>query len=363
MSYLETIRAEADARLKKLADAVAKLARELDRLKRQAATERENVTKFEENLANFKGLAGERVTLGQNEFAKFKVQLRRDAATLDAAREAVTLLDVELIPGKSRELTDARYKLEHEFAALYEAAKPTCEAAMVRLLDVVIGEHDAFVSAFADLRKIYGVPCGNLTPPRASSRRFASLDSFGLSGRPLALRFKPAPPITPPPQPTPPLGPVAKTPPESTPTVAVGQSATEEAPRAPKAPPAAIAPVEEALDADTLPPKRRTLLTGIVTPQEPFHDAPQSEPSGAAADAQDAPGSKPTAALEGSVQGAVAPDTLSACPAAAALDALDIEEADARAADAEEADDLEADAPTEAEKENPGISPLDTDLT
>ena len=347
MTYLETLKIEAAKSVETLAANATKRARELDRLRRQVATERGNVEKIGEHLTQFKGQAGARAADGQNAFVSFKTRLKRLMADLAATQEAVGLFERELIPAAERDLEEARGELTKALTALCLAARPAAEKAMVSLLDAVVAEHDVFLAACERLHQDYGlafVPPPRYTGPRVESARLDHIGKHRLTSPAPYLAFT----LPPAPQSSPPINPADKTPLEPTPTPREAPTATEDAPLAPEAPPVASALEEPAPDADTLPPKRRYLLDG-----EP---AQQSAPPEAQVDAQDAPGDTPTPPLtKASRPGAAgAPDTLPACPVADALDALDLEALDCAAVDAEEGADLDEE-PTIAEKENPGI--------
>jgi hypothetical protein len=77
MNYLDTLRPEAERTIRPLADRVATLTRELERLRAQAATEAGNVVGLTERLQELKGAVGSYAAGGQNSFTTFKSKLAR----------------------------------------------------------------------------------------------------------------------------------------------------------------------------------------------------------------------------------------------------------------------------------------------
>jgi hypothetical protein len=163
MSYLETLRAEAEKKLKPLAEKVAKLTRHLDGLRKRAESEAGTIRVLENSLAALKSAAGEYLTAGQNDYATYKVRLKRATDSLATAKEAVVLFERELIPAKQRELEAASDQLQKAGQAFYGEHLPACENRMADLLSRVVAERDDFLIACAQLSREY--PGANVTGP------------------------------------------------------------------------------------------------------------------------------------------------------------------------------------------------------
>jgi hypothetical protein len=235
MNYLKTLTPLAEAALRPLAEKTGKLVRELEALNRRVEGERGSAESLETHLAKLKAAAGE--YLSQNEYASFKVKLKRVTADLTAAREAVTLFEHDLIPAKARELDGARLALSAAAGKFYREHLPGCETEMAEALAVAVAAHDDFLAAFAELGAVYG--CG--FPRTLPVVRHARLDSVARrnTGSPW-LTFAAAPPATSPGA----AIPVAPARTETPPTVAQAPGVKELAP----------APPEAALDAPDAPP-------------------------------------------------------------------------------------------------------------
>jgi len=192
MSYLETLKNEAETKLKNLSAAVATLERQLAVLVKRAASEKDDLETATETLAQLKNEAGAYLTDGSNAFDRFKTNLKRTTARVETLRESIQIFDRELVPGKTRELMEAREKLATAFSGLYVAARPVCEAEMARLLDRVVVEHDEFMTAFEELRKVYGGSYSGHAP-RVPHRRLAEVMKLGLTkGKALVFTRAPA---------------------------------------------------------------------------------------------------------------------------------------------------------------------------
>jgi len=289
MNYLETFRAEAEKKVRPLADTVAKLTRQLESIRKRADDEKRRAIQTEADIADLKNRAGEALTdRGVNAFDRYKTSLKKLTALLATSREIIETFDREILPAKERELVEAKAALQAALVALVTASVPVCEVRMGELVGVVLRERDEFMSAADSLFGDYAADFQD-----ANKFSHARIYPDGVHLRPDPYRvgtmiatnleegiYDPSAPrrgaflVS-----APPIAPVAETSLESTPTGqdaqdalgstpmtafdTIGPGGQGNAPRAPEAPPRPSAATEEAPGAAPLPPKR-TVLTGIV---------------------------------------------------------------------------------------------------
>ena len=195
-TYLETFRAEAETKIGPLANRVAELTKHLDGIRRRAAAESENAGRIAADVADLKRLAGESLTGDTNAYERFKTSLKKLTAKLETSQEIGATFTREIIPTKEREIAAARLKLAEALAALYAEKKPACEAEMTRLLDAVVAERDAFLTAFGQLFSDFGVGFtggARGIPPRAAHGRISSIERRMTGGAKLVFTDRPAP--------------------------------------------------------------------------------------------------------------------------------------------------------------------------
>lgn len=270
----ETLKQQADAALRPLAEKVRKLSRHLDGLRRRAAAEAVELGKAEENLARFKGLAGEYLADGHGTFEKYKTGLRKALARLEMAVESTRIFERDLIPAASRDLDAAKIALSAAAARFFATSLPACESRMAALLDAVLAEADAFTSAFQELGKAYGCNFPK-TPPVVRHARLGTVARKNTGFPWLTLLPAPTAPAT-----TSPVAAVfvAAEAPKSTPTGEKALGVEEARPRPPEASvvlPGVVAdrPTEAA---DPLGARARALRLRppvVKTPQEPAPEA------------------------------------------------------------------------------------------
>jgi len=155
-TYFDTLKPEAETKIKPLAATVAKLGRELDDLRHDAKKERGNVEGLEERLTGFKAKAGEWLAGGKDSRATFKVRLKHLAGDLAAAKETVAVYDGELIPAAERALAEAKRKVQAALLDMVRASMPTCEQRMAELLGAVLAEREDFMAAADSIFSEYG---------------------------------------------------------------------------------------------------------------------------------------------------------------------------------------------------------------
>ncbi|MCX5653381.1 MAG: hypothetical protein NTY65_01850 [Planctomycetota bacterium] len=282
-------RTEAETKLRPLAAKVAELSRHLAELQKRAAGEVANLGTAEETLAQLKSAAGAYLTDSPGAFDRFKTNLKRTTARVETLRESIGIFTTELVPGKERELEAARATLERAYRAFYKSQLPACESRMADLLAQVVVEHDAFLSAFAELREDFRTISIDGEPPRACHGRLSGIDRYGLGGLPWVT-------FTPPPPATMPAAVVCDMPKaaESTRTGEVGESATGDAPcpcrarvllRTPgdagEVPPTPLEPPQEA-PADLDPPDTLPLDAAEAEAEAPPVDGEKENPGIAA---------------------------------------------------------------------------------
>ena len=289
MNYLETLRTEAEKKLRPLADQVRKLAKQLDTLRQREISETEGLVQACDNVARLKGLAGEYLEDGPGGFARFQTGLKRAMAKEETSAETVKILAGELVPAKKAELEAARGQLERAYRAFYRDQLPACESRMADLLAQVVTEHDDFILAFEQLREDFGTLSIDGPPPVAANSRLSVIDRYGMGGLPW-ITFLPPPraaaapdaPATMPAVPV--LVPPAQA--ENPPTAEVGESVTGDGPRA-----AVLAP-EHGADANRARVLLRPPVAGDAgdvapTPIEPPQEAPADlDPDPLAVDAE-----------------------------------------------------------------------------
>ena len=292
MNY-DNLKIEAERTIRPLAAVVARCERELAFAHKRAKTERDNIEKLEVHLATLKSSAG-RYLAEQNEYATFQTKIKRLTADLAAAQGAVEMFKSDLIPDAERALADAKKRVQCGLIDLVKAHLPACEKRMAERIAEVLRVRDEFMGAadflfgeyadgvgFSGGQRLYPDGAALRTDPLRSHLQIAT-SLFEESYDPMDSMRRRNAYLVPTPEPTP--------------------------PEAVKAAPVLMAKAPESVE----------------PPQSGVPGAPKTAPE-VATDAR-------TPSLEESVKGepAAAP-----CPAAAALDALDDEEADAAAMDAE----------------------------
>ncbi|MCX5653711.1 MAG: hypothetical protein NTY65_03550 [Planctomycetota bacterium] len=266
----------AETKLRPLTATVRKLTEQLAHLRQRLETERGNVGNREADLESLKAAGGEYLT--QNDFASFRVRLKRLTADLAASKEAVVLFETDLIPRTEKGLQEAREKLAQTFTTTCADARVACEARMTDLLSAVVAEHDAFLAAILDLAATYGTAYHG-KPPVAYSSRLGEV-KHTMTGR-WWMTFTKCPPAVAAAAATTPAVVVFACPAsvESTATPSLGESATSDAPRA-----VALAP--ERTDDGPAPlaaaaARARVLRRCAVateTPPDPAENPPETPP-------------------------------------------------------------------------------------
>jgi len=280
MNYLENLKVEAEKSIRPLAAEVAKLRKNLVHIKHSAAVESDRATRTAEEIETLKGCAGERLTGGQNDFEKYKTLLRKLTLRLATSREAVDMLNKDIIPRTQKELEAALQKLERQFTGLVGASRAGCETRMAELLAQVVQECDSFMAAVGALGKTFGTSyCG--APPKASSVRIDRLERWLL--KPAELVFSAAPaPAAPATSPAVPVD-AKPAPVESTLTAAREGSVKADTPRAAVLTPEAIdaaaeCPTRDAALLSAEANRARVLLRGFPmateTPLDPAENPP-----------------------------------------------------------------------------------------
>ena len=179
MNTYETLKNEAETKIKPLADHVATLRRRMAATQKRADDETENAERMEHHLAELKELAAERLTQDSGAFDRWQTSFKRMTARLATTRESVKLFIGEIIPHQRTELEAAILRLNQEFTALYVAKRPECEASMSAALNQVVETHDAFLAAFTQMSRDYqaSLNIGNMSCPRPAAIH-ARIDSI-----------------------------------------------------------------------------------------------------------------------------------------------------------------------------------------
>jgi hypothetical protein len=238
MTYLETLKLDAEKKIGPLAVHLAKLVKNLAGIRHRAADEDEKTVRLVEDVARLEAAAAEALGGSTNDCERFKTSIKKLTVRLATSREVVELFK-KIIPPAQREIDEARKKLTDTFTALAVAARAGCEVEMSRLLDAVVNEHDGFMRVVAELGRDFGTAYHG-KPPVVCSCRLAEV-KHNTTGRWLTLLRAPAVPA-PAASATGPTAaiPVAPARTESAPTPEVGESATGGGPQPPEAAPAAL---------------------------------------------------------------------------------------------------------------------------
>jgi len=308
-TYYEAFKVEAAKTVKPLADAVAKLEKQVAGIADRIRYEGENVGRSEAVLAAHKQSAGAKLTAGTSTYREWQTRLGRLSGDVAAARAALEILKGEILPNVEREFATVKAALQAALIHLVEAHLPEVEQKMAELIAVVLAARDSFMVAcdslfgeyadgvgFSGAQRLYPDPTHLRPDPiRPSLQIGTSLEESTVD--PTTGPRRRGAYLTPAPQSAPPVIPVEKTALSPTPTPPDGPGA------------ARTAPVE--------------LAEGETSAKEGPFDAPQAAP--------EALQTTRTASLEQSIEGVTAAPESAPCPVAEALDALDLEALDAEA--------------------------------
>ena len=146
-SYLDALQPAAETAIWPLARKATALAKQLAAIQHRAGAEMESIAGTDARLAELKADAGQRLTESAQSYGRFKTELRVLTARLETSRETVRMFDAELIPAKTRELSEARRAVEDGLITFVAANLVDCERRMGELIGVVLEERSAFMAA------------------------------------------------------------------------------------------------------------------------------------------------------------------------------------------------------------------------
>ena len=191
MTYLETLKLDAEKKIGPLAVHLAKLVKNLAGIRHRAAGEDEKVVRLVEDVARLEAAAAEALGGSTNDCERFKTSIKKLTVRLATSREVVELFK-KIIPPAQREIDEARKKLTDTFTALAVAVRAGCEVEMSRLLDAVVNEHDGFMRVVAELGRDFGTG-SRADPPVAYCDRLDSVHHRTSGGRWLVFKRAPVP--------------------------------------------------------------------------------------------------------------------------------------------------------------------------
>ena len=191
MTYLETLKLDAEKKIGPLAVHLAKLVKNLAGIRHRAAGEDEKALRLVEDVARLEAAAAEALGGSTNDCERFKTSIKKLTVRLATSREVVELFK-KIIPPAQREIDETRKKLIDTFTALAVAARAGCEVEMSRLLDAVVNEHDGFMRVVAELGRDFGTG-SRADPPVAYCDRLDSVHHRTSGGRWLVFKRAPVP--------------------------------------------------------------------------------------------------------------------------------------------------------------------------
>ena len=162
MTYLENLKLEAAKTVEGLAANVVELEKQVVKIEDRILYARDDLARIDGTIADFKAKSAEKLTASTSAYAEWQGRLRRLTQEWNSAKEALALLEAQIAPKTKAARGVARKELSQALTGLCLAGRPRCSARMAELLDVVVGEHDAYLAACERLHQDYGL---TFTPP------------------------------------------------------------------------------------------------------------------------------------------------------------------------------------------------------
>jgi len=157
MDYYETLRLPPDSDIAVFAATVQTLRKQVARVKKTLADERNNAQRLEGRIKGLKAQAGESLTGGKNSFEGFRSSLTKLSRQLDTSVEITRSLADEILPKLTSELTLSETNLSIKLGVYVTNSRQVANDRINELLRACITEREEFLSAFAKIYADFGL--------------------------------------------------------------------------------------------------------------------------------------------------------------------------------------------------------------
>ncbi len=170
MDYLAKMQ-EAGEGIDDLAAKVRTLEARRDEVRDRIVQARRDVERREAAIAAHKGRGGEKLSESTSKFREWQGRLGRLERELGTAKQAVEVLQRDLLPAAERDLPQARQDLRAALEAAAAAVRPEVEEKMAEMFSAIVAQHDTYLAARAAFFEQHGESPGRGGPPIIRSGR------------------------------------------------------------------------------------------------------------------------------------------------------------------------------------------------
>ena len=160
MDYYAQLKPQAAFAVKVAAKAYYDLKKQISGIKKRLESEEVNAGKLRKRIVELKVRAGESLSGGKGEYAKFQTSLRKRTQELEVVEQAIRTVRDEILPTKKENLTRASRTLSHGLLAFLKTQKGPADARLNQLLDAVVDERDSFVDSCHHIFDDYDLSLG-----------------------------------------------------------------------------------------------------------------------------------------------------------------------------------------------------------
>jgi hypothetical protein len=149
MSYYELLKPEIEKTVSVFAKQFSDCKRKRALFLKRQSDAKALLVRLQERKSKLTGLADESLAKDVNSFEKFKVDLKKINAEIEATSEAVSALTDKIIPAQHKEESESEQELKSKLIELWKSHQRGCEGKMAELLDEIARLQEDFFSAFA----------------------------------------------------------------------------------------------------------------------------------------------------------------------------------------------------------------------
>jgi hypothetical protein len=157
MDFYQVLKSEVEKSCSALAKDYSDAKRKLAKTRNRLLDEKALLVRLEEQKEKLTSLADDTLAGSDNDYAKFKVSLKKVSAEIESTGAGVETLESKIIPAQQRSVELARGKLNtalHDFCISHKGG---CEAEMNGLFDGIVKLQDGFLDAFDRFYAGYGL--------------------------------------------------------------------------------------------------------------------------------------------------------------------------------------------------------------